>query len=79
MGKAFGILLIVVGIWVGLELYSEGTQNAFGGLFVKLGMEEPPAKGQPAARPLDAIRDHVSEDVDQGYARRERLMDQQER
>jgi len=75
MGKAFGILLIVLGIWVGLELYTEGTQNAFGGLFVKLGVEEPPPKAQPAKRPLDAIRDHVSEDVDQGYERRERLMD----
>jgi hypothetical protein len=33
MGKIFGILLMGLGIWVGLEIYLEGTQNAFGGAF----------------------------------------------
>jgi hypothetical protein len=37
MGKMFGILLVVVGIWVGLEIYTQGTQNAFGGAFAFLG------------------------------------------
>jgi hypothetical protein len=37
MGKIFGILLLVVGIWVGLEVYTEGTQNAFGGALAFLG------------------------------------------
>lgn len=31
MGKAFGILLIVVAIWIGLEVYTEGVDGAFGG------------------------------------------------
>ena len=26
-----GVLLVVLGVWVGLEVYTEGTQNAFGG------------------------------------------------
>ena len=31
MGKIFGMLLIVGGIWVGLELYMNGPSGAFGG------------------------------------------------
>jgi len=33
MGRAVKILLIGLGIWAGLEMYLEGPQNAFGGLF----------------------------------------------
>jgi hypothetical protein len=33
MGRVIKILLIAVGIWAGLEMYLEGPQNAFGGLF----------------------------------------------
>jgi hypothetical protein len=40
MGKVFGILLIVLMIWVGLEFYLEGPRNAFGGAFASL-MAEP--------------------------------------
>ncbi len=43
MGKIFGILFIVVGIWVGLEIYTEGTHNAFGGLFARWSGERPTA------------------------------------
>jgi hypothetical protein len=33
MGRIFGILFICLAIWVGIEIYFEGTQNAFGGVF----------------------------------------------
>lgn len=33
MGKAFGILLIVVMIWIGLEVYLKGPDGALGGAF----------------------------------------------
>jgi hypothetical protein len=36
MGKVFGLLLICLGIWVGSEIYFQGTQNAFGGVFASL-------------------------------------------
>ena len=42
MGRIFGILLIGLGIWVGLEIYLEGTQNAFGGAFATHGAAEAP-------------------------------------
>jgi hypothetical protein len=31
MGKVFGILLVVLGIWIGMELYLKGTAGALGG------------------------------------------------
>ena len=37
MGRLLGILLIVLGIWMALEIYNEGTRNAFGGAFAFLG------------------------------------------
>lgn len=33
MAKAFGILAIVIGVWVGLTVYLEGVDHAFGGAF----------------------------------------------
>jgi hypothetical protein len=44
MGRIFAILLIVLMIWVGLELYLEGPRNAFGGAFASL-MAEPNTPG----------------------------------
>jgi hypothetical protein len=37
MAKIFGILLVVVGIWLGLEVYQNGIQGAFGGALASLG------------------------------------------
>lgn len=42
MARAFGVLLVVCGIWLGLELMSQGTTGAFGGLLVDLGIVSPP-------------------------------------
>lgn len=33
MGKMIGILLGVVAIWLGLEVYNNGLEGAFGGAF----------------------------------------------
>jgi hypothetical protein len=33
VAKAFGILAIVIGVWVGLTVYLEGVDHAFGGAF----------------------------------------------
>ena len=74
MGKAFGIVLIVVGLWVGLEIYTEGTQRAFGGLFTRLGLEQPAAEPESARAPLDALRESVSQDRDLAMERRRRAM-----
>jgi hypothetical protein len=70
MGKAFGLALIVLGIYVGMELYTEGTQRAFGGVFVQLGMAEAPAEGGTAEEaPLDAVRSRASENAERAASR----------
>jgi len=79
MGKAFGIVMIVLGIYVGMELYTEGMQNAFGGALVRMGLEEAPADGEPARRPTEAIRDRVLEHNRLDAERKERLLEQIER
>ena len=36
MGKAIGLLLAVVAIWITVEIYTQGVDNAFGGRFAAL-------------------------------------------
>lgn len=53
MGKIFGILLIVVAIWVGLTIFNEGTHAAFGGLFAS-SKEAADVSGRPLPRRVEA-------------------------
>jgi hypothetical protein len=39
VAKIFGVLLIVLGVWVGMEIYNKGMDGAFGGAFA--GWSEP--------------------------------------
>lgn len=74
MGKALGIGLMVVALWAGLEIYTEGTQGAFGGLFQELGLSEAPATDAPESKPLEALRLGVGEDMDIAEAKRRRAL-----
>ena len=63
MGKVFGILLIVVAVWVGLTLFNEGTDAAFGGLFAGSAKEVADDSGRPLPRRVEervrkAYREH---------------------
>jgi hypothetical protein len=60
MGKIFGILLIVLAIWVGLTIFNEGTDSAFGGLFAGPRNEAADASGRP-------LPQRVKENVRQAY------------
>lgn len=73
MGKLFGIVIVVVGLWAGVEIMNEGTANAFGGLFGRLGMAEQPAPGE-AKRTPERIGAKVGRDHAEADARRERLL-----
>ncbi len=33
MQKIFGVLFILIAIWIAIEVYTKGTDGAFGGLF----------------------------------------------
>jgi hypothetical protein len=59
MGRIFGIVLVLIAIYVGMTVYTEGIENAFGGAFAPLepvdGREEPTASYlTPAAQMADA-------------------------
>lgn len=68
--KVFFWLFMVVAIWVGLELYTEGTDRAFGGKLAALAGGEP---GDASARPspLEQLRGSVS-DAQREHAERAR-------
>ena len=72
MGRIFGILFIGLGIWVGLEIYLEGTQNAFGGAFAsrRVESETPRSVRTTPQRAGDAVRNSLADEA----AKRERLM-----
>ena len=40
MSRIVGILAIVLGVWIGMEVFTKGTSGAFGGLLVRLGIEK---------------------------------------
>ena len=52
MGKLFGLILIVVGVWVGMEIYTQGVNRAFGGLFAGVAEEAADLRS-----PLERIQD----------------------
>jgi hypothetical protein len=69
MGKLIGLLLIVAGIWVGLEIYQNGVGGAFGGVF---GRESEMAAPAPTApQRAGAAVEHAHGEAD---ARREKLL-----
>jgi hypothetical protein len=72
MGRIFGILFIGLGIWVGLKIYLEGTQNAFGGVFAshRIEREEPRTVRTTPQRAGDAVKSSQALEAE----RRERLM-----
>jgi hypothetical protein len=74
MAKIFGILLIVLGIWAGSEIYTKGAAHAFGGALVALGFEDPaPDSSEPQSlgqRAGAKVRDANAE----AEARRNRML-----
>jgi hypothetical protein len=59
MGRLFGIVLVLGAIYVGMTIYAEGIENAFGGAFAPIESyderEEPTATAlTPAAQRADA-------------------------
>ena len=47
-GKLLGIVLLVAAVWVGIEIYTNGTDGAFGGIFARFGPPSPHA-GEPGS------------------------------
>jgi len=58
MQKVFGILFILVAIWVGIEVFTKGTDGAFGGLFAS--HSPAPASAQASGTLPNRVRDQVN-------------------
>ena len=73
MGKLFGIVVIVVGLWAGAEIYNEGTANAFDGALVRMGIVEvaQPGKEQPLGQRAGAKVERAGAEAE---ARRSRML-----
>lgn len=64
MGKAFGLILMLISLYIGMTIYTEGIEAAFGGIFAPIDSmndaEAPSALGlTPAAQEADAPRERV--------------------
>lgn len=56
MGKAIGLLLAAVSIWITVEVYTQGASNAFGGRFASLvGGGEAAPRGTTVQRAGQAV------------------------
>ncbi len=55
MQRVFGIILIVLGVWAGVEVYTKGSAAAFGGLFAS-GSEQPSEVRRAPQRAADTVR-----------------------
>lgn len=70
MGKIFGMLLIVAGIWVGLEVFQKGPGGAFDGAFASVLGAEPQAADEPAT-----TQDRAGSSVDRAHRDTEQRWD----
>ena len=67
MGKAIGLLLAAVSIWITVEIYTQGASNAFGGRFASLlGRDEAAPRGTTAQRVGRAV-ERAQQEHEQRY------------
>lgn len=73
MGRIFGLLMIVAGMYLGAEIYTKGIDHAFGGVLAGL---NDPLQSQTGGHPADQrtlgqrVGDHVQADIDGAFGRR---------
>jgi hypothetical protein len=71
MQKIFGVLFILLATWIAIEVYTEGTDRAFGGLFAS--HSRTPATAQASGPLTDRARDRVTSAI---RTREERTLQQ---
>ena len=71
MAKIFGILLVVVGIWLGLEVYQNGMQGAFDGALASLGG----SADEQAVRDPRSVPQRAGAAVERAHAEAEARLD----
>ncbi|MDJ0850304.1 MAG: hypothetical protein QNK04_18180 [Myxococcota bacterium] len=76
MGKFIGLLLTIVCIWAGLEVYNNGVHGAFGGRLAFLGDESSATEPLTARSAPQRAGTAVEDAHAQANARREKLLGQ---
>jgi hypothetical protein len=66
MSKAFGLIVMMIGLYVGMTIYTEGIDSAFGGILASQSEDEAPTPGSIT----ESVRDRVAQDMEAGAARR---------
>ena len=74
MARLIGIVFIVLGIWVAMEVYTEGVEGAFGGVFA--GWTKPLSAtdidyADAYRSNLERVGDSVQQSLDEGMKRYE--------
>ena len=70
MGRIFGILCVVLGFWIGIEIFLKGTEHAFGGAFAAHERPVGPPERTLPQRVGKSVRDSLAVETE----RRERSM-----
>lgn len=70
MGKIIGIGFVVLGLWLGFEVYTKGTDAAFGGFFSSESVEQAAQQS-----PLGKLEDRAAHARDTQMQRIERQLD----
>jgi hypothetical protein len=73
MGKLFGIVLLVLGVWAAVEIYTKGSDQAFGGALTWLAGEDLADDGGDGASEdvstIQRIQENVRSNMNAGAAR----------
>ena len=81
MGKFLGILAIVIGVWVGMEVMTQGVDHAFGGLFAKAGLSDTASRTEDGRLDGNTVPGRAAKQYragfDRGIERVERALDGQ--
>ncbi len=76
MGSALKIILLLGLVWFALEYYLYGSQDAFGGMLVKIGLVPERVEGSEDGRPITLRAEQKLKDAYQGSLERtERLVE----
>ena len=65
MSRIFGLLTIVLGVWITLTLYQEGLENAFGGV-----LSDAAEPGIDGAQPITRAVEQATEAANLAYEER---------
>ena len=83
--RAFGLVMLLVSLYIGMTLYTKGIEQAFGGAFAPIrpisqreeplatgltpGIADAPSSGDRPMKLTDAVRNQVSADLAAGADR----------